>query len=199
LVFNVPKNVSAPVFLKTPVGFYVVGLAEAKSLQKEHKANLNGQKFGKFTDGTRTWRACYPVFLLRSMNESCTSLAGESARMTPSRPTHGNTWAGGYARRLSGFVSGWPEAVRLFKAWRNPKLAPLDEETRLAVAGRAVLYMPSDGKNPRRGVDAKAQPKREIRRNDEGTLEILDGGTWVLIAAADAHELIAEGRAVAVN
>lgn len=195
----VPKNVLNPVFIRSAAGYDVVDRDEAKRLLKKRKIAKNGQRFGRFTDGVRRWVACVAVYVSRKFKERPQMSSGESARMSPSRPTRGAVWSGTYARNLSGFVAHHDRSVAMFNGWKpKVKVTPIQADAS-TVKERAILYMPGDGKQPRRGVNVASRPKREIRRNPEGELEILDGGTWVLIAAADASELISAGRAVAVN
>src|SRR6185437_384779 len=199
-MFQVPSGVSSPAFLKDSSGIRVVDITEAVALCKKRLADKSGTLDREVTNGSRNWRANLPYFVMKRASGNLTSMSGESAHMNPHRPTAGAVWESGYARRLVGFAAGHPEAQRLFRAWRGRRIsAHVDEELTHATAGRAILFMPTDGKKPRAGVDVEedAVPKPRIRRTENGMFEIdgVDGG-WELIASSDAEELLASRCAV---
>lgn len=141
----VPKNVANPVFIRSAAGYDVIDRDEAKRLLKRKEISKNGQRFGRFTDGVRRWVACVPVYLSRRFKERPQMSSGESARMSPSRPTRGAVWSGTYARNLSGFVANHGRSVALFNGWKpKAKITPIQADAN-TVKDRAILYFPTAG------------------------------------------------------
>lgn len=142
---QVSPGIINPAFIRDANGFRVVDFKQARKMLRNRLVSKNGQKMGTFTDGAHTWVACVPVFLSKRYNPKPQFASGESARMTPSRPTGGNIWSGTYARRLSGFVAEHKEAVALFNGWK-PKAAVVPvQATADTVMGRSILYFPGAG------------------------------------------------------
>lgn len=142
MVHTVPFGVTSPVLLQDAAGYRIIDAKKAAEFKKTRLVKLVGQKFCKLSDGTRRF---LEVFLMRRTAETPAFMGGESARMTPSRPTHGSVWQGTYARRLSGLVAGHKEAEEIFKAWRpKMKLAPTPDNADI-VNERAILFFPTAG------------------------------------------------------
>lgn len=200
-MYRVSPGIEKLAFIQDAVGFHVIDFKQARKMQRNLLIVKAGQKFGTFSDGVRSWVACVPLFTSKRYKPKpqMSPGAGESARMTPSRPTNGSVWSGTYARRLSGLVAGHRESEELFKAWKPAyQLSPtVSEQLTNAISGRAVLFMPSDGKKPRAGRDVEARQKYEVRSTENGW-EVRDGEDWVLLTDIEAREMLSAGRAVEV-
>ena len=143
MVYSIPFGVTSPVLLEDAAGLRVIDAKKAAEYKKSRLVKLVGEKFCKMTDGQRRFHLRVEVFKMRRTAETPAFMGGESARMTPSRPTHGSVWTGTYARRLSGLVAEHPEAVAMFAAWKpKMKLAPTPSNEDV-VQERAILFFPT--------------------------------------------------------
>lgn len=142
VVHTIPFGVVSPVLLQDAAGYRIIDAKNAAEFKKSRLVKLVGQKFCKLSDGTRRF---LEVFLMRRTAETPAFMGGESARMTPSRPTNGNIWTGTYARRLNGLVHEHKEAVEMFKAWKpKVKLVPTPDNANV-IQERAILFFPTAG------------------------------------------------------
>lgn len=159
LAYQVFPEVTSPVFILDATGYYVVDSAVARKMLRNRLVAKNGQRMGTFTDGKRKWVTCVPVFVSRRYKPKPQLSSGESAHMSPSRPTRGAVWSSGYARRLSGLVSHHPDSVALFNGWKpKVKVTPIQADAN-TVKDRAILYFPLAGM-----TTAETQALRASRR-----------------------------------
>ena len=101
-------------------------------------------------DGTEIERVTYSLISMkaaRRKNEPPpVSGGGESARLTPGRPTSGNIELRGYGLLLDGFVSGEKRAQRLFRSRKTPRhKGGVSREVQMRTHDGSVLYFPWEG------------------------------------------------------
>lgn len=154
MVHTIPFGVMNPVLLEDAAGLRVIDAKQAAEFNRSRLVNLIGEKFCKMTDGVRIMHLRVELFKMRSTAEAPAFMGGESARMTPSRPTRGSIWGGTYARRLNGLVNRHTESTEMFEAWR-PKMKLIPTASNAGVIKeRAIFFFPTAG--------LSAKERREI-------------------------------------
>lgn len=145
MVYSIPFGVTNPVLLEDATGTRVIDAKVATEYKKSRLVKVVGEKFCKMSDGVRRFHLRVEVFKMKRTAETPAFMGGESARMTPSRPTRGAVWSGTYARRLGGLVAGHRAAKEMFNAWKPKfKLAPTPDNADV-VPERAILFFPTAG------------------------------------------------------
>ena len=101
-------------------------------------------------DGTEIEKMTYTLISMkaaRRLNQpDAVCGGGESARLTPGRPTSGNIDLRGYGLLLDAFVGGTKRAVGLFRARKTPRhKGGVPREVQMRTHDGSVLYFPWEG------------------------------------------------------
>jgi hypothetical protein len=137
--------------IRNYAGSRIVKVSEALEYIRSGVAKRRGVAWKKINGKSQL----LPRFDMKRISGASDMVAGESARMRPSKPSSGAIIRSGYAKRLDQFVAGDKNAIRLFRARRTPRhKGGVPHEVATATRDRAILFMPHVGK--------QTKPEHEI-------------------------------------